>query len=54
MLYPDISRVESIHTNGHWGEWFSEYILIVETTDEVRHRIWVNEEAEITDEEVLK
>lgn len=46
--YPEIAKVEKINSMGGWGEWFSEYVLVVEI-DELKYRIWVSEKGDITD-----
>ncbi|MEK4229218.1 hypothetical protein [Solibacillus sp. FSL H8-0538] len=49
---PGISKVENINSKNHWGEWFSEYILVVEMNG-LKYRIWTSDEGEITDKEAL-
>ena len=49
--HTDIDKIISIQTIGQWGEWFSQYVLIVELNNE-KYRIWTNEKGEIQDKEV--
>lgn len=51
-LNKEITEIKCIHQIGHWGEWFSEYVLIVEMNDQ-NYRIWVNGNGEITDHEKM-
>lgn len=46
-LNEEVTEIKSIHQIGHWGEWFSEYVLIV-VMNEGNYRVWVNEIGEIT------
>lgn len=48
---PEITKVESINSVGKWGEWFSEYALVVEKNGAL-YRIWAKESGEMTDSEV--
>lgn len=45
---PEITNVEKINSIGGWGEWFSDYVLVVEI-DGLKYRIWASEKGEITD-----
>lgn len=45
---PAIIRVESVNALGGWGEWFSEYSLVV-VIDSEKFRLWTNGDGEITD-----
>lgn len=47
-----IENIVNINTVGSWGEWFLEYVLVVEIDGE-KFRIWTNNDGEITDEEAL-
>ena len=49
--HSDIDKIISIQTIGQWGEWFSQYVLIVELNNE-KYRIWTNDKGEIQDKEV--
>lgn len=49
----DIDKIVTINHISSWGEWFSEYVLVV-TIDGQKYRIWTNNEGEITDKESLK
>lgn len=49
-INPDVTGVEAINSNGKWGEWFSEYILVVEING-LKYRIWTSDKGEITDKE---
>ncbi|MFJ8234166.1 hypothetical protein ACIQ34_00315 [Ureibacillus sp. NPDC094379] len=51
-INPEITSVETINSNGKWGEWFSEYILVVEING-LKYRIWTSDKGEITDKESL-
>lgn len=46
----EIEKIEIINRIGGWGEWFSEYTLIVIINDQ-KYRIWVNGAGEVTDRE---
>jgi len=46
--YPEITNVENINSIGKWGEWFSEYALVIEMWG-MKYRIWTNNEGKITD-----
>ena len=48
----DIEYIHQINRIGAWGEWFSEYVLIVERNGE-QFRIWINRAGKITDQESL-
>lgn len=48
----DIAHIHQINQIGAWGEWFSEYVLIVEKNGR-KYRIWTDYEGNITDQEVL-
>jgi hypothetical protein len=48
----DIEHIHEINRIGTWGEWFSEYVLIVERNGQ-KFRIWTNGDGKITDQEVL-
>lgn len=49
---PEITKMETMNSVGQWGEWFSEYTLIVEMNG-LKYRIWISEEGEISDKEAL-
>ena len=49
--HSDIEQIISIHSTGQWGEWFSQYVLIVELNNE-KYRIWTNDKGEIQDKEL--
>ncbi len=51
--YPEITKIESVNSIGHWGEWFSEYTFIVEI-DEKKYRIWTFEDGKITGKELIR
>nr|WP_106779541.1 hypothetical protein [Lysinibacillus timonensis] len=36
----EITKVEKINSIGKWGEWFSEYVLIVEM-DKLKYRMYL-------------
>ena len=44
----DIDHIQQIDRIGAWGEWFSEYVLIVERNGQ-KFRIWTNGDGKITD-----
>ena len=50
---PDIENIVTINHISSWGEWFSEYVLVVEI-DGQKFQIWSNDKGDITDKEVLK
>ena len=50
---PDVENIVSINHISAWGEWFSQYVLIVEM-DGQTFRIWSNDKGEITDKEALE
>ena len=50
---PDVENIVSINHISAWGEWFSQYVLIVEM-DGQTFRIWSNDKGEIADKEVLE
>lgn len=43
---PQIDKIISINSNGHWREWDQSYTLVVEIKDE-QYQIWVNESGEV-------
>ncbi|WP_347792199.1 hypothetical protein [Solibacillus sp. CAU 1738] len=45
---PEITNVVSINNIGKWGEWFTEYVLVVEING-LKYRIWTSNEGEISD-----
>ncbi|WP_138417437.1 hypothetical protein [Aquibacillus sediminis] len=45
---PEITKVVSINSIGQWGEWFSEYSLVVLIEGE-KYRVWTSGDGEITD-----
>ena len=47
-----IEQIHQINRIGTWGEWFSEYVLIVERNGQ-QFRIWTNGDGNITDQEAL-
>lgn len=47
-----IEEIESVHAIGRWGEWFSQFELVVKK-DGSKYRIWTNNIGEIIDEERL-
>lgn len=49
----DIDKIVTINHISSWGEWFLEYVLVVEM-DGQKYRIWTNNNGEITDKEVLE
>lgn len=48
----DIDEIVSIHAISSWGEWFLEYVCVVEM-DGQTVRIWATPKGEITDKEPL-
>ena len=48
----NIANIVTINHINSWGEWFSEYVLVIEM-DGQRYRIWTNNKGEITDQEAL-
>ena len=48
----DIDKIVTINHISSWGEWFLEYVLVVEI-DGQKFRIWTNNNGEITDREPL-
>ncbi|MER2191274.1 MAG: hypothetical protein ABS951_09965 [Solibacillus sp.] len=48
----EIENILTINRIGSWGEWFSEYVLVVEIEGEL-FRIWVNADGEIVEKEAL-
>ncbi|ENH95822.1 hypothetical protein J416_13956 [Gracilibacillus halophilus YIM-C55.5] len=50
---PDITSIEDIHRLGHWGEFFREYVLVVEKRKDNEYRIWTSENGEIRDSELI-
>ncbi|AJD89740.1 hypothetical protein JMA_04230 [Jeotgalibacillus malaysiensis] len=46
-------QIKSIHQIGGWGEWFKEYVLVVEK-DRVTYRMWTDEDGKVVDSEVFK
>ena len=49
---PDITSVETINSNGKWGEWFSDYAAVVKM-DGLKYRVWIDDAGNITDKEPL-
>lgn len=49
----DIENIVTINHISSWGEWFLEYVLVVEM-DEQKFRIWTNNEGEILEKEALQ
>lgn len=49
----DIENIVTINHLSSWGEWFKEYVLVVEI-DGQEYRIWTNNKGEITDQEALE
>ncbi|AWE08075.1 hypothetical protein DCE79_12055 [Lysinibacillus sp. 2017] len=49
---PDIENIVTINHISSWGEWFLEYVLVVEIGGQ-KFRIWSNDKGEITDKEAL-
>lgn len=50
---PDIENIVTINHISSWGEWFLEYVLVVEI-DGQKFRVWSNDKGEITDKEALE
>lgn len=50
---PDIENIITINHISSWGEWFSEYVLVVEI-DGQKFQIWSNNKGDITDKEALE
>jgi len=50
---PGITSIESVNRIGHWGEFFSEYVLVVKEGTDTKYRIWTSGDGEITDEETI-
>ncbi len=50
---PEITRVESITSIGHWGEWFSEYSLVV-VLDGKKYRVWTNGDGKIGEKVLIE
>ena len=48
----DIDNIITINHISSWGEWFLEYVLVVEM-DGQKYRIWTNNKGEITEKEAL-
>lgn len=46
-------QIESINQIGGWGEWFQEYVLVVEKNGR-KYRIWTDGDGEIVDSEVFE
>lgn len=51
LQYEEI-QIKSIHQIGGWGEWFQEYVLVVEQ-DMITYRVWTDADGKIVDLEVL-
>lgn len=47
---PEITSVESINRLGHWGEFFTEYVLVVNKEGDKQYRVWTFGDGEIKDE----
>ncbi|HEY4622310.1 MAG TPA: hypothetical protein VIH12_00550 [Solibacillus sp.] len=47
-----IENIVTINQTGAWGEWFLEFVLVVEI-DGQPFRIWVDRSGDITDKEQL-
>ena len=45
-----ITHIEQFQRIGSWGEWFSEYVMVVKM-DGNSYRIWTNAQGEITEKE---
>lgn len=45
-----IENIVTINQTGAWGEWFLEFVLVVEIEGQP-FRIWVNRSGDITDKE---
>ncbi|MDN3019948.1 hypothetical protein PH210_27790 [Paenibacillus sp. BSR1-1] len=50
---PQISEVKSVNSIGQWGEWFSEYTLVVEI-DGKKYRISTMGDGKITGKELIE
>lgn len=50
---PEITSIQSIDRLGHWGEFFREYVLVVQKGTDTKYRIWSSEDGKITDEEII-
>lgn len=50
---PEIENIITINHISSWGEWFSEYVLVVEI-DGQKFQIWSNDKGDITDREALE
>lgn len=48
----NIDKIITINHISSWGEWFLEYVLVVEM-DGQTYRIWTNNKGEITEREAL-
>ena len=48
----DIDEIVTINHISSWGEWFLEYVLVIEI-DGQKFRIWTNNKGEIIDKEPL-
>lgn len=49
---PEIRSIEKISSIGGWGEWYSEFVLVVEING-LKYRIWTSKNGEIQDKESL-
>lgn len=49
----DVEQIITMHHIGSWGEWFSEYVFVVEI-DGQKFRIWTTNNGEIIDREALE
>ena len=50
---PEIENIITINHISSWGEWFSEYVLVVEI-DGQKFQIWSNNKGDITVKEALE
>ncbi|WP_342429576.1 hypothetical protein [Neobacillus sp. FSL H8-0543] len=50
--YPEITKIDTVNSIGQWGEWFSEYALVVEINGN-NYRVWTFENGKITGKELL-
>jgi len=50
--HPEITEIVAVNSIGQWGEWFSEYTLVVELNGKM-YRVWTYEDGKITDKELL-
>lgn len=50
---PEIENIITINHISSWGEWFSEYVFVVEI-DGQKFQIWSNDKGDITDKEALE